>query len=262
MSKLGIIAGSYGLPQTIAKAFNGEVFIAAIKHHAKLTDFEGYESEEFHIGHVGKILKFFKTNGVENIVLAGAIKRFNLSDVAVDFDGAKMLTKIMTSKILGDDKLLRIVADFIESKGFKIRSALDYITNEAAATATKPSKAFLNDIEYGKEVVVRLGDLDIGQAAIVERGVILGVEAAEGTDNLIKRCAELAKDKKASILVKMMKSNQDRRLDIPVIGIETIENAINANMAGIAIQKDSVIFIEPKKIASLADENGFFVHLF
>lgn len=262
MSKLGIIAGSDGLPLTVAKAFDGEVFVACIKKHAEIADYQDYKAEEFQVGHVGKILKFFKKNDVTHIVLAGAIKRFNFLDVAVDFDGAILLTKIMASKVLGDDKLLRIVADHIESKGFKIHSPLEYIKNEIAETNTKPNKDLLNDIEYGKKVVSNLGDLDVGQAAIVEKGMILGVEAAEGTDQLIKRCFVLAKDTKSSILVKMMKPNQDSRLDTPVIGIETVKNAVNSDMAGIAIQKNSVIIIEPEKIAELANKHDFFIHLF
>lgn len=262
MSKLGIIAGSDGLPLTIAKAYKGEVFVACIKNHAEPEDFEDFTAEEFHVGHTGKILKFFKRNGVTDLVLAGAIRRFSFLDVAVDFDGAILLTKIMANKVLGDDTLLRLVADHIESKGFKIHSPLDYIQNEMAETKTKPDKNFLNDIEYGKKVVSALGDLDVGQAAIVERGMILGVEAAEGTDHLIKRCFAFAKDGKASILVKMMKPNQDKRLDTPVIGVETVKNAISSDMAGIAVQKDSVILIDPERIAEIADKNDFFVHLF
>lgn len=262
MSKLGIIAGSDGLPLTVAKAFTGEVFVACIKNHGKTSDYEDYNSEEFHVGHVGKILKYFKKNDVKDIVLAGAIKRFNFLDLAVDFDGAVLLTKIMASKVLGDDKLLRIVADHIESKGYKIHSPLEFIKNDMAETISKPSKEFLNDIEYASKVVSKLGELDVGQSAIVERGLILGVEAAEGTDQLIKRCFSIAKDTKSSILVKMMKPNQDSRLDTPVIGIETVKNAINSDMAGIAIQKDSVIIVEPEKIAELANQNEFFIHLF
>lgn len=262
MNKLGIIAGSDGLPLTVANAFNGEVFVACIKSHAKIGDYQDHKAEEFQVGHVGKILKFFKKNNVTNIVLAGAIKRFSFLDVAVDFEGAILLTKIMASKVLGDDKLLRIVADHIESKGFKIYSPLEFIKNEMAETNIKPNKDFLNDIEYARKVVLKLGELDVGQAAIVERGMILGVEAAEGTDQLIKRCFTLSKDEKASILVKMIKPQQDTRLDTPVIGIETVKNAIESNMAGIAIQKKSVIIIEPKKIAELANNNDFFIHLF
>lgn len=262
MSKLGIIAGSDGLPLTVARAFKGAVFIASIKNHAEPEDFKDYESEEFHVGHVGKILKFFQKHGVKDLVLAGAIRRFSFQDVAVDFDGAVLLSKIMAKKMLGDDTLLRIVADHIESKGFKIHSSLDYIKNEMAKTKAKPSKDFLNDIDYAKKVVEKLGELDVGQAAIIERGMILGVEAAEGTDQLIKRCFPFAKDGKASILVKMMKPNQDKRLDTPVIGIETVKNAISSNMAGIAIQKNSVILIDPERIAELADKHDFFIHLF
>ena len=262
MSKLGIIAGSDGLPLTVARAFKGEVFVACIRNHAKVADYKDFSAEEFHVGHVGKILKFFKKHVVTNLVLAGAIRRCSFSDIAVDLDGAVLLTKIMANKMLGDDKLLRIVADHIESKDFKIHSPLDYIKNEMAQTKAKPSKDFLSDIEYTKNLVSKLGELDVGQAAIVERGRILGVEAAEGTDDLIKRCFSYTKEPKTSILVKMMKPNQDKRLDTPVIGIKTIENAINSDMAGIAIQRNSVILIEPEKIAKLADGHNFFIHLF
>jgi len=262
MKKLGIIAGEDSLPLTIAESFNGEVYVAAIKNHAEPKEFSDYNCEEFQIGHVGKIIKFFQRHDVTDVVLAGAIRRFNFQDVSVDFDGAILVTKIMAKKFLGDESLLRIVADFIESKAIQIHSPLEYINNSAVATKTKPTKDFLNDIEYARKVVEELGKLDVGQSVIVERGMILGVEAAEGTDHLIKRCFAFAKDGKASILVKMAKPNQDRRLDTPVIGPKTIKNAIDSDMAGIAVEKNSVILIEPQKIVELADKNKFFVHLF
>lgn len=262
MNKLGIIAGSGKLPQMIAEAFEGEAYIVALKNYAEKESFTDHSSEEFAIGSVGKILKYFKSNNVENLIIAGSVKRFSFKDIAVDLEGAALMAKIMAAKFLGDDKLLRIAADYIESKGFSILPPLEYIKNNDVQTHKKPNKNQFADIEYAIKSATELGKLDIGQGVIVEKGLILGVEAAEGTDQLIERCASYAKESKASILIKMMKPNQDKRLDVPVIGKETILNAIRADMAGIAIQEDSVIIIDKEEIVEIANQNKFFIHLF
>jgi DUF1009 family protein len=265
MTKLGIIAGGGDLPITIAKAQTdpSEVFIAALDNYSIAEDFKNFQSDSFNIGKVGKILKYFESNGVKNLVIAGAVKRPNLSDLSLDMKGAILMSKILTKKFLGDDALLKILGDYIESEGFTIKSPLEYVDfSNLKATKKQPNKQNLRDIEYGIIAVKKLGELDIGQAVIIENGLVLGVEAAEGTDELIERCADYRKAEDSSVLVKMIKPEQDRRLDVPTIGVETVKNAAKAKMAGIAIEKNQVIILEPENVIETANNLGLFVHVF
>ncbi len=265
MTKLGIIAGRGNLPVTIAKSQKNasEVFVAALANYAITEDFKNFQAEAFNIGKVGKILKYFQSNGVKDLIIAGAVKRPNLSDISVDMKGAILMSKILTKKFLGDDILLKILGDYIESEGFTIKSPLEYVNfSNIKETKSKPNKQNLRDIEYGIIAVKKLGELDIGQAVIIENGLVLGVEAAEGSDELISRCANYRKAEGASIFVKMIKPQQDERLDVPTVGVETIKNAAKAKMAGIAVEKGKVIILDSENIIETADKLGVFIHIF
>jgi hypothetical protein len=129
-------------------------------------------------------------------------------------------------------------------------------------TQITPSKQDLIDIELGKKVLKSLGSLDVGQAAVVSEGYVLGIEAAEGTDNLIKRCASLRKENKGGVLIKMLKPNQDSRLDIPTIGPNTIQNLAIYGYSGIAIEQNGVIIVSKKEVAEIANKHKLFIDLF
>jgi DUF1009 family protein len=136
-----------------------------------------------------------------------------------------LIAKIIKKKFLGDDNLLRTVSDYLESKGYKIVSPQEILklseSENHIFTKAKPLEQDMLDIELGREVINSLGNLDVGQSVIVCSGYVLGIEAAEGTDNLIRRCDILRKSEKGGVLVKMGKSAQDMRLDVPVIGADT-----------------------------------------
>ncbi|MEY3196863.1 MAG: hypothetical protein RLZZ59_229 [Pseudomonadota bacterium] len=255
---LGIIAAHGALPIIVA-SHSKKAVVACLTGITKKSDFSEHIAEEFQIGKVSSILNFFKKHNVKNIVICGHIKRPNLSDIAVDTKGALLLSKILASKLLGDDKLLRIVAEYIEKEGFSIKSPMDYIHQKKIVTKIKPSKRNLHDIEIGMNASKTLGSLDIGQSVIIENGVVIAVEAAEGTDELIKRSKNLAKKTKSAIVVKSMKPNQDPRLDTPVIGVNTIVMLYENNFAGIAIENSGVIVINPEDVLKKANELGIFI---
>lgn len=250
---LGIIAAQGILPRMVAdnhSSSSGSSVVACLKGSAFISDYKDHIAEEFSIGSVGSIIKFFKKHNVHKIVICGAIKRPNFSAISVDTNGAILLTKILAAKFLGDDKLLRILAEHIESKGFSIASPLEYTNQIAIKTKAQPSKSQKHDIEIGFDAAQKLGELDIGQAVVVDGGVVIGVEAKEGTDALIKRC-------KSGILIKSMKPQQDPRLDTPVIGLETIKAVYKSGIDGIALYK--VIVLEPEKVIAEADRLGLFI---
>lgn len=264
--KLGIIAGSGQLPIQVASACDdaSSIFIAQISGDELLEEYKPYTNvKPFFIGEVQGITDYFKAGGVTHIVLAGAVTRPNFLSLKVDMLGASLIFRIIKNSILGDDKLLRIVASFIEEQGFKVISATEVVKNATlplgVATTIAPDAIALRDIEIGKEEAKRLGFADLGQAVIVEGGVVLGLEEVDGTDALIKRCSAIKKHKKAGVLVKVMKPIQDTRLDIPVIGVDTVKSIAKSGLVGIAIEADKVIVIGMESTLQLANELGVFI---
>lgn len=265
LPKLGIIAGSGDLPYEIAKLYESEGGSCCIASLIPDASFDGFTSKEFAIGQVGLIVDFLKENYVENIIIIGGIKRPDIRSLKVDLEGSKLIATIMKKKIWGDDSILRIISDYLESKNFKVISPIEILKisnmfNRFLPTAA-PSEQDLKDIEIGKLVIKSLGQLDIGQSVIVFDGYVLGIEAAEGTDELIKRCSKLRKKSHGGVLVKMSKPSQDMRLDVPVIGPDTVELLRENMFNGVAIEKSGVIMINPKKTSELLDEYGLFLHI-
>ena len=254
---LGIIAAQGILPIMVSDnnaSVDGRSIIACIEGLASKGDYKNHIAQEFPIGKISAIIKYFKENDVKKIVICGAMKRPNFSALSVDAKGAILLAKILAAKILGDDQLLRIVAEYLEGQGFKIVAPIDYTNQVPIKTKHAPSKRESNDIELGLKAAKILGDLDIGQAVIVADGAVIGVEAIEGTDALIKRCAGFGK---SGILVKCLKPTQDPRLDTPVIGVDTVKAVHESGMAGIAIS--GVITLNPEEVVAEANRLGIFV---
>ncbi|RYE06168.1 MAG: DUF1009 domain-containing protein [Rickettsiaceae bacterium] len=265
---LGIIAGGGSLPSEIAKVYDnlgGKYYLAAIDE--SYTNFAGNKNNEyqsFKIGEVKKLINYLKSCNVVDIVFVGNIQRPNISSIKVDMYGAILVAKILQQKLAGDNQILQIVANFFENKGFRVISAckllnLNQQNKFKTTTIISPNKQDIIDIEIGFKVANTIGLLDIGQAVVIEDGYILGVEAAEGTDQLIERCAQLRKKAKGGVLVKIMKKNQDKRLDIPTVGTVTIEKLASFGYNGIAIEENNVIIANPKNTIALANELKIFI---
>ncbi|NRB10712.1 MAG: UDP-2,3-diacylglucosamine diphosphatase LpxI [Rickettsiaceae bacterium] len=263
LDKLGIIAGNGILPVEIANIYKqqgGECFFAAIKGETDLELIKDYPYESFTLGQAGNILKYFTDLDVKKIILIGGVNRPNLSNIKVDLKGSILLSKILKQRFLGDDNILRIIADFIESHGFAVISPQEIIEHNSyeLSPTTTLSKQDVTDIDIGKKILTRLGSADVGQAIIVCNGHVLGIEAAEGTDNLIKRCASLRKYESGGVLVKMTKSSQDRRLDLPTIGPDTITNLNSCCFNGAAID-NKVLIATPHETIELASKYKVFI---
>lgn len=260
--KLGIIAGNGDLPDEIAKIYTsgaGDCYIASID---KDRSYLGVPYKKFAIGAVGAILEYFEENKVEDVIIIGGIERPDLNSLKVDLGGAALLANIAKQKMLGDDSVLKIVMDYIKKRGFNVISVLDVLAlkdDNLIFTNKKTSKQNNIDIKIGVDVLKKLGHLDVGQSVIVCDGYVLGIEAAEGTDNLIRRCDLLRKKEKGGVLIKMSKIGQDMRLDVPVIGPETIFCLAKHGFNGLAIEKSGVIIIKPEETKKLLDENDLFL---
>ena len=215
------------------------------------------------LGQVGKLIEYFREKKVTQIVIVGAVKRPNLTHLNVDLIGAKLLAKILKKRLLGDDNVLKTIAQFYTDYGFEIVGAQNFINKlviEAGIVHNQDGKILdMEGIKQGIEIAKQFGRLDIGQSLIIENRYIIGVEAAEGTDELIKRCSNLYKAKKQAILIKIAKPNQDKRLDVPTIGPNTLDLANQNGLAGIVIEANKVYVSEYKKVIELAQAYDIFL---
>ncbi|MFV9875330.1 MAG: LpxI family protein [Rickettsiales endosymbiont of Dermacentor nuttalli] len=267
MEKIGIIAGGGALPQKIIQhlqANNQKFFVLALKGEAELSIPNDIEHSWQDIGKVGQILNILKGAQVKHIVLVGKVRRPALSIFKLDSLGVKLLTRLTKAKVYGDDALLRIVTKFLEEENFSViapEALLPKLITPIGVIGTISLKAQdLEDIKIGKRVLHTIDGLDIGQAVVVENNLVLGVEAVEGTDMLLQRCKNLKREKeRMGVLVKMKKSIQDQRVDLPCIGVKTVELVYNANMSGIALDAGNSLIAEVEATKELADQLGVFI---
>lgn len=263
--KLGILAGGGLLPIQLAQDClqkGMEIFIIGFEGQTSPELKKDYPHFWTGLGAAGSIFKALRGQGIKDVVLAGSIRRPWLSELRPDMKGMEILTRIGLGT-LGDDGLLTLLKKEFEKEGFKIHGVQQFAQNllvkEGVLTRLKPNDDDWKAIKKGFEVSQKLGELDIGQSVVVQEGRILGMEAAEGTDKLIARCAELQKRGKGAILVKTCKPQQDRSLDLPTIGPETARKAGESGFSGIAIQAGAALILDPQTVAEIADKYNMFV---
>jgi DUF1009 family protein len=214
------------------------------------------------IAKTGAIVDFLHEQNVDRVIFAGSVKRPNFGSLLPDKKGASWLMRLGKFAFSGDDALLCAVAQLAAEEGFEIISGTE-LTDEffvppGTFSRRRPTAAELSDIEKGLEAARTLGKADIGQSIIVCDGEILGTECAEGTDELIGRCAKLRKTDSGGILVKACKPQQDRRFDLPTVGADTVEKLHAGRFSGIAIESGQCIVIDKNVFLKLIDEAGMF----
>jgi DUF1009 family protein len=266
VSKLGIIAGSGELPRQMIQACEDqgrEVFIISFEGITEEETTHGRLHKCVHIGKVGLAVRTLKEQGIKDVVLAGRVGRPDMSRLAFDYSGIKLLIRLSKLPSQGDDKVFREIISFLESSKFNVIGAEDVLhellIDEGTLGNISPDKTALKDISIGKKAAKTIGDLDIGQAVIVQQGQILGVEGPEGTDKLVQRCKELHAEGKGGVLVKMKKPHQDTRVDMPSVGVHTIINAYNSGLRGIAVEAGGSLVINREAVIAKADELSMFV---
>jgi DUF1009 family protein len=163
----------------------------------------------------------------------------------------------------GDDGLLSGVIKEFEEEGFRV-VGLDNILGDVLAveglyTESTPDEQARLDIERGVKVARALGNVDVGQSVVVQHGIVLGVEAIEGTDALLTRCAALGRDGPGGVLVKVKKLAQEHRVDLPTIGVSTVQAAAAAGLRGIAIEAGVSLVVDQPAVTRAADEAGLFL---
>jgi DUF1009 family protein len=264
-AKLGIFAGGGELPLRIIEACRAAergVFVLAFEGAADPAVVSGVPHAWVRLGAAGEALRLLREQRVEEIVFAGGVKRPSLLSLRPDWHAAKFFARV-GYRALGDDGLLTAVIREFEREGFRVVGA-DTILGSALAPTGRlgrhaPDAQAEDDIALGFRIVRALGALDIGQAAVVQQGLVLGVEAIEGTDALIARCADLRREGPGGVLVKAPKPGQERRADLPTIGRRTVDGAAAAGLRGIAVEAGASLIIDRAAVVAAADRSGLFV---
>ena len=264
-AKLGIVAGGGALPLRIAEACRAAdrpFFVLGLKGQNDSEDLLELADAWIRLGAVGDGVEHLRRAQVGEIVFAGSVKRPSLAELRPDGFATKVLAKSVMRK--GDDGLLRALMSVLEAELGVSFVGPDELLGELVARPGlygrhAPDDEAWRDIARGVEVAAALGILDVGQAVVVQAGQVLGVEAVEGTDALLARSAELRRDAPGGVLVKLAKPQQDRRADLPTLGVDTVERAAAAGLRGIAVEAGSALVLDQKNLISRADDMNIFI---
>jgi hypothetical protein len=272
MSPLGIIACGGDLPRAIAQSVTQagrDVHVLAI---AGITD-ESWLADFAHdwmgLGELGRSVKLLTAAGAHDVIMVGQVDRPTFSDLKLDARAVLMLPALLAASRKGDDALMKTVSGFYAKEGFNVLTAAEaapgLVIGEGPLGKLKPDADHQEDIKRAFAIIRALGNLDVGQAVIVCEGLPLCVEAAEGTDAMIARVATLRKNlrgtpqNKRGVLAKGLKATQDRKTDLPVIGVKTVKSAHDVGLAGIALEAGASLILDKARVAAEADRLGLFV---
>ena len=236
--------------------------MVAFEGHTASTSVVGLPHLWARMGAAATVIEFLNRHEVTELVFAGPVRRPSVAEILPDWRAAKFLAKV-GARALGDDGLLRAVARGLEDEGFRVIAIQDILAELLAPVgplgALVADSVAEADIARGVEVARTLGRLDVGQAAVVQQGLVLGVEGIEGTDALIVRCGGLRREGAGGVLVKVKKPQQDRRLDLPTIGADTVRRAAEAGLRGIAVEAGGTLVMDRPEVIAEADRLGLFV---
>ena len=263
-----IIAGEGELPFLIIKKLknsNIPFFLLILKNSDWRKSLTNYPNRIVNFGKILSELLALQKKKFNKIIFAGAVQRPSINDIKPDLQTLKLFPKI--TKVLlkgGDNNLLTFLITQLELLKFKIisiKSVLgDSFLNQGNFTNFTPCKLQYDDICKGKKILASLSKFDIGQSIVMQQGNVIGIEAAEGTNNLIKRSYNLIKSGQKPILVKLKKNKQDLRVDLPTIGIRTIKLCIKYSFSGIAFSSQDTLILNKQKIINEMNKYKLFLY--
>jgi UDP-2,3-diacylglucosamine hydrolase len=264
--RLGIIAGGGALPGQVAaaaRAAGRAVFILGLEGFADPAVVAPWPHEIRRLGAAGRIIAALRQHGCQDLVMIGPIRRPSLLDLRPDAEGAKLLARVGRAAFAGDDGLLAAVIRVLTEEGFRVIGAHEIIREVVAPagvlTQTQPDAQAMSDIDRGVQVARMLGAADVGQGCVVQQGLVLAVEAIEGTDAMLLRAGALRRDGIGGVLVKLVKPSQDKRADLPTVGPDTVRNAAAAGLRGLAFEAGATILAEREACLAAADAAGLFL---
>jgi DUF1009 family protein len=271
-SSVGLIAGGGVLPFAVAQSLQArgvEPVLFALKGFCDPVTVARYKHQWIALGQLGRLGRLMRGERVRDIVFIGTLVRPALSEIRLDWGTLRAMGHILKAFRGGDDHLLTGIGRIFEGQGFRLLGikdvAPDLLMPAGCLTRAAPNAAAETDIAKGRDLLRALSPFDIGQAVVVIDGHVVGVEDIEGTDGLLARVARLRSEGRIrskaghGVLVKAPKSGQDLRFDLPTLGPQTIERAIAAQIAGVAIVAGNTIVAEPQAMIAAADAARLFV---
>ncbi len=266
-SKIAIIAGEGTLPRELHDAcieHNIDVHIVGLQDQFDVDLFDGIKFDLVPIYGISQIIKSIKKSGAKYIILAGKVTRSSIPKLILDFKGAKLLANILRNG-LSDTSLTQTIIKFLENENFEVISpeiiAENILATPGNMTKIQIKKSHIKDMEQGYKMLGTICKLDVGQALVIQNGLILGIEAVEGTDDLIKRSGLIQqKINSEPVLIKRCKPHQDKRMDMPCIGEKTIKNMCKFGIKGIGLESGACLILNKGKTLSLANECGIFIY--
>jgi DUF1009 family protein len=271
-SPLALICGGGSLPLAVAShvaARGREIVLFPVQGAAAAADFAQRPHHWLYPGQIGRFSRIARAAGCRDVVFIGSLVRPALWQIRPDLTALMLLPRIAAAFRGGDNHLLSNAARILEERGFHLLGAHEVapeiLVPEGPLTRARPNERDLADIALGFECLHAIGPFDIGQAAVVAGRHVLAVEAAEGTDGMLARVAELRRNGRiraaagAGVLVKAPKRGQDQRLDLPSIGPQTVEKAADAGLAGIAVVGGTTVIAEPNEVVRAAESVKLFV---
>lgn len=268
---LGIVCGAGSFPIAVAEAVErtGRPVVLLALHGFADPAVERFTHEWTHFGAFGRLVSLARKHHLRDMVAIGSVFRPHLKDFRLDWTTLRILPRLARLYRGGDDHLLSGVAEIVGEFGFRLLSiaeiAPELLVPAGVLGRHKPSPEDEIDIAFGMDLLRALGPFDVGQAAAVAGRRVLAVEAAEGTMVMLARLGELRKGgrlqlpKRAGVMVKAPKPSQDRRIDLPAIGAETVEQAAAAGLSGIAVEAGGTIVPDIAALVRAADAAGLFV---
>ncbi len=272
--RIGLIAGGGALPAVIAGHLTSQgrpPFVVRLAPYADegLSPFPG---EDFNLGQIGPQFERLNAEGCDAVCFAGVVRRVDPTQLNLDPLALSLLPRVLAAMKTGDDALMRVFVEAAEEAGFQVLGAQqacpDILAGAGALGANSPDQRAMADIAKAAAVAQAVGAWDIGQGVVVCEGLVLAVEAQEGTDLMLRRVGELPEAVRGTlaarrgVLVKRPKPRQERRIDLPTIGLATVETAAAAGLAGIAVEAGGALFLQRAEALARANELGLFVYGF
>ncbi len=256
---LGLIAGGGSFPLQVARSARKLGYHVAAAAFVNETmsemDSDADQTAWLNLGQLGKLIQFLHQVKAEKVVFAGPINKPRAFNLRPDFRAVKFLVNLRSRN---DNALLSAVADELTNEGFDVVSAIDFVPDlispEGLLTRRGPSSAEKADILFAWPLIKQVGKLDIGQCMVVKERAVIAVEAIEGTDETIMRAGRLSGNNLT--VVKIFKPGQDRRIDLPALGLQTVKVMVRSRVTCLAFEAGSSLFFDKDKAVELADQHG------
>jgi DUF1009 family protein len=267
---LAIICGAGSLPFAVAEAARRQgrkVVLFPLRGFADPARIESYPHHWVRFGQLGGFCRIAKQEGCRDVVFIGSTVRPSLWQIRPDLATLRIMPRVIRMFRGGDDHLMSGLMKVFEERGFRPvgahEIAPEILMPEGVVGRFQPSESHRVDIALALALLRAIGPFDVGQGTIVAGGHVLAVEAAEGTDEMLAQMAELRRKGRirapGGVLVKAPKPAQDRRIDLPTIGPQTIAGAARAGLAGIAVVAGEAIMAEPELVSVAADRARIFI---